>query len=148
MQPFYHVVGRTWFPEATLGLFPDEHFQLPFKPIPSLRSNAWKPAVDIYDVGDRLILKAELPGFNQKNIAVSIEDGTLILKGERKLEENIKQDQYHRIERAYGSFSRAFALPEDVDTTKTSAEYKDGVLTIMLPKKAPVQPKPIEIKVI
>ena len=105
----------------------------------------WAPAVDIYETGDNIVVKAELPGVDPKDLDVRIEDNTLFLKGERKLEKEVKEENYHRIERSYGSFTRSFALPNSVDADKTSAEYKDGVLTLTIPKREEAKPKTIKI---
>ena len=104
------------------------------------------PAVDIYETEHDLTLKAELPGVDPKDIEARVEDGTLYLKGERKFEKESKKENYHRIERTYGSFMRSFALPTSVDADKVSAEYKDGVLTLTLPKKEEAKAKTITVQ--
>ena len=106
----------------------------------------WMPAVDIYETEHDLTLKAELPGVDPKDIEARVEDGTLYLKGERKFEKESKKENYHRIERTYGSFMRSFALPTSVDADKVSAEYKDGVLTLTLPKKEEAKAKTITVQ--
>ena len=106
----------------------------------------WMPAVDIYETEHALTLKAELPGVDPKDIEARVEDGTLYLKGERKFEKESKKENYHRIERTYGSFMRSFALPTSVDADKVSAEYKDGVLTLTLPKKEEAKAKTITVQ--
>ena len=111
----------------------------------SLGSTAWAPAVDVYDNKDSLVIKADLPGLTQKDIDVSIEDDILKIKGQKKQEQEVKEDNYYRLERAYGSFERSFSLPVSVDAAKIKAAYKDGVLQLTLPKKE--QPKPKQIKV-
>jgi HSP20 family protein len=110
-------------------------------------TGAWAPPVDIYETGDHLILKAELPGINQKELDLRIENNTLRLKGERKLSNEVKREQYHRMERPYGPFTRSFTLPSFVDAEKISAEYKDGILTIIMPKREETRPKQISINV-
>jgi HSP20 family protein len=112
----------------------------------SLSAGFWSPAVDIYETDDAVILKAELSGLNKSDVTIEIKDSTLILKGERKFEKNIKEENYHRIERSYGSFSRTFSLPPTVDQAKVSAAFKDGLLEIKIPKLAETRPKQIEIK--
>ena len=107
----------------------------------------WMPAVDVYETEHNLTLKAELPGVDPKDIEARVEDGTLYLKGERKFEKESKKENYHRIERTYGSFMRSFALPTSVDADKVSAEYKDGVLTLTLPKSEQARPKQIQLSV-
>jgi HSP20 family protein len=107
---------------------------------------AWMPAVDIYETAHDLTLKAELPGIDPKDLDARVEDGTLYLKGERKFEKESKKENYHRIERTYGSFMRSFALPTSVDADKVSAEYKDGILTLTLPKKEEAKAKTIKVQ--
>jgi HSP20 family protein len=111
----------------------------------SLGGAAWSPAVDIYETENEVVLKAELPGVEQKGIDIQVENNTLTLHGERKLERDTKQENYHRIERAYGSFYRSFTLPGTVDQEKIRADYKDGVLTILLPKREETKPKQIKV---
>jgi HSP20 family protein len=113
----------------------------------SLGGAAWSPAVDIYETDNEVILKAELPGVDQKGIDIQVENNTLTLHGERKLERDTKQENYHRIERAYGSFYRSFTLPGTVDQEKIGADYKDGVLTVVLPKREETKPKQIKVSV-
>jgi HSP20 family protein len=107
----------------------------------------WAPAVDIYEDDQNLVLKAELPGFDPKDVEVRIEDGTLYLKGQRKFESDVKKENYHRIERSYGSFARTFSLPGSINADSVKAEYKDGVLTLTMPKKEEAKPKTIKIQV-
>src|SRR5712664_2066460 len=85
---------------------------------------SWIPAVDVYETDQSVVLKAELPGVDPKDVEARVEDGTLYLKGERKLENEVKEENYRRVERAYGSFTRTFALPSSVDADKVAAEYK------------------------
>src|SRR3954465_9686934 len=95
-----------------------------------LSAGAWMPAVDIYQNGDHeLVLKAELPDMTREDIDVTVDKGTLTIKGEKKLSGEVKEEQYHRIERRYGSFSRSFSLPPTVDPGRVAAEYRNGVLT-------------------
>lgn len=110
-------------------------------------TGAWAPPVDIYETGENLILKAELAGINQKELDLRIENNTLTLKGERKLNNEVKREQYHRMERPYGPFTRSFTLPSFVDAEKISAEYKDGILTVVLPKREETRPKQISINI-
>src|SRR6185436_18325369 len=94
----------------------------------------WVPAVDIFENDKQeLVLKAELPDMKREDIQVVFENSTLTLKGERKFESDIKEEKFHRVERAYGAFSRSFSLPPTVDATRIAAEYKNGVLTVTLP---------------
>ncbi|MGH9163095.1 MAG: Hsp20/alpha crystallin family protein [Vicinamibacteraceae bacterium] len=108
----------------------------------------WLPAVDVYENDDQnVVLKAELPGVAKEDVTLSIENNTLTLKGERKRSHEVKKGQYHRIERTYGGFSRSFALPSTVDTEHVAADFKDGVLTITLPRKEEAKPRHIDVKV-
>jgi HSP20 family protein len=108
-------------------------------------TSAWTPAVDIYENDQTLTLKAELPGFSKDDVHVEIKDNLLTLKGERKRELDVKEEQYHRVERAYGAFQRSFMLPVLVDTDKAEATFKDGVLELKLPKAEAAKPKRIGI---
>jgi HSP20 family protein len=108
---------------------------------------SWAPAVDIYEQNGNIVLKAELPGVDPKDVDVRVENNILTLRGERKLENEVKRESYHRVERAYGSFTRSFTLPNVVDTEKIKAEYKDGLLRMTLPKKDEAKPKQISINV-
>jgi HSP20 family protein len=108
---------------------------------------AWAPAVDIYEHEGNLVLKAELPGIDPKDVDVRVENNVLTLQGERKFESEVKREEYHRVERAYGTFSRSFTLPNVVDTDKIKAEFKDGLLRVVLPKREEAKPKQISIAV-
>ena len=109
---------------------------------------AWVPPVDIYETGNHeLVLRAELPDVPREDIALRVENNTLTISGERKMDTEIKEQQYHRIERAYGTFSRAFTLPPTVDTGAIAAEYKNGVLTVRLPLREEAKPKQIQVQV-
>jgi HSP20 family protein len=110
-------------------------------------TRTWAPPVDIYENGDNLVLKAELPGINPDDVEIRVEDNTLYLKGERKFEKEVKEQNYHRVERSYGTFTRTFSLPNSVDADKVAANYKDGVLTLTMPKKEEAKPKTIKIEV-
>lgn len=111
-------------------------------------SRPWSPAVDIYETENELVLKADVPDVDPKLIGIQLENGTLTLKGERKFEqEKNLQKGFHRIERSYGSFVRAFSLPDTVDGEKVKAEYTNGVLTVTLPKKEMAKPRTINIEV-
>jgi HSP20 family protein len=112
-----------------------------------IREGAWQPPVDIYEDEHAVIIKAELPDVDQKDIEVKIEDNTLILRGERKQDESIRKENYHRIERFYGSFQRSFALPITIDREKVKASCEKGVLTITLPKREESKPKQIDVEV-
>jgi len=108
-------------------------------------SSTWAPAVDIYEDEKQLVLTAELPGINEKDVDIKIEDNTLSIHGERKLEKETREENYHRIERAYGSFYRSFTLPNHIDQDKIQAEHENGVLKIIMPKKPELQPRKVKI---
>jgi len=108
---------------------------------------SWAPSVDIYEQEGNLVLKAELPGIDPKDVDVRVENNVLTLSGERKLDTEVKRDGYHRVERSYGAFSRSFTLPNVVDTDKIKAEFKEGVLRLVLPKKEEAKPKQISISI-
>lgn len=111
-------------------------------------SRPWTPAVDIYETENELVLKADIPEVDPKNVGIQLENGTLTLKGERKFEQEQKNGKgFHRIERAYGSFVRAFSLPETVDAEKVKADYKNGVLTVTVPKKEVAKPRTINVEI-
>ena len=110
-------------------------------------SRPWTPSVDIKETENEIVLHADVPGVEEKNISIKIEDGTLTLKGERKFEEEKKGEGYHRLERGYGSFVRCFSVPDSVDAGKVAAAYKNGVLTVTLPKKEIAKPRTIKVAV-
>jgi HSP20 family protein len=108
----------------------------------------WFPPVDIYEnANQEVVLKAELPGIAREDIDLRVENNTLTLRGERKRDGQVKDEQYHRVERSYGAFTRSFSLPNRIDTEKVRAEFKDGVLSIVLPVKAEAKPRQIEVAV-
>jgi HSP20 family protein len=109
---------------------------------------AWVPPVDIYQTDNHeLVLKAELPDLNREDITLKVENNTLTLTGQRNMDSSVKEHQYHRIERTFGSFSRSFTLPSTVDTNNIAAEYKNGVLTVRLPFREEAKPKQIQVQV-
>ena len=110
-------------------------------------TRTWAPPVDIYENGDNLVLKAELPGLSPEDVEIRVENNTLYLKGERNFEKEVKEQNYHRVERSYGTFTRTFSLPNSVDADKVAANFKDGVLTLTMPKKEEAKPKTIKINV-
>lgn len=126
-----------------LRLFQDSLSRLFSEPA----SRPWSPAVDIYETENELVLKADLPEVDPKNVGIQLENGTLTLKGERKFEDQKNGKGFHRIERSYGSFVRAFSLPDTVDGDKVKADYKNGVLTVTLPKKEVAKPKTINVEI-
>lgn len=105
----------------------------------------WAPSVDIYETENELVLKADLPEVAEKDIDIHVENNMLTVRGERKFEQKVKEENYLRVERAYGSFSRSFSLPNTVDTEAIKAEYKSGVLTVLMPKRAESKPKQVKI---
>ncbi len=107
----------------------------------------WSPVVDITEDGREYVVKAELPEIKKEDVKVTVQDGLLSITGERKFEKEEKGKKYHRVERAYGSFQRSFTLPDEADGTKVNAEFKDGVLTVRLPKTEKAKPKTVEVKV-
>ena len=104
-----------------------------------------KPAVDVYDNDNNIVIKAELPGMDKKDIVVHVNGRFLTLKGERSSENEVKEDKYHRRERSYGKFERVFTLPAEVDPDKITADYKDGILKIDIPKPEGQKPKEITV---
>jgi HSP20 family protein len=131
-------------PLANLKFFEDAFSRLLSEP---RTSRPWSPAVDIFETEDELVLKADVPEVELKDIDLRVENQTLTLSGERKFEKDDSRKGYHRIERAYGQFTRSFALPQSVDTEKVEAGYNNGVLTVKLPKKAAAKPRQVKIEV-
>ena len=105
----------------------------------------WVPAVDVIENDNALTFKAELPGIEAKDVAVTIDNNVLTLKGERRIEKDVKKENYHRMERAYGNFARSFALPTFVDAEKVSGEFKNGLLTINVPKRETARTRAVEV---
>jgi HSP20 family protein len=113
-----------------------------------LTRGAWIPPVDIYENDKHeLVLKAELPDVNRDDIQLKVENNTLTITGQKKMEQEVKEEQYRRIERSYGSFSRSFTLPSTVDAGAIAAEYKNGVLSIRLPLREEAKPRQIQVQV-
>jgi len=110
-------------------------------------SVGWTPRVDIFEDGEGVALRFELAGVDPKDVDIRFENGVLTLRGERKLEKEEKKESYHRVEMAYGTFTRSFSLPQTIDAEKIRAESKNGVLTVHLPKKPEAKPKAIQVKV-
>ena len=106
---------------------------------------AWSPSVDIFEDKDRLIVEAELPGLNREDFEVSVENNVLTLKGERKFEKTEERDNFHRVERSYGSFTRQFTLPQTVTAEGATADFENGVLRVALPKREETKARKIEI---
>jgi len=131
-------------PFGGLRFFEDAITRLMSEP----RSNRpWSPSVDVFETEDALTLKADLPEVKTEDIDVRVENQTLTLRGQRKFEKEEKIKGYHRIERSYGEFVRSFAVPSTVDTDKVQADYKNGVLTITLPKKEAAKPRQVKVAI-
>jgi len=107
----------------------------------------WAPPVDIYETENELVLKADLPDFEEKDIDVRVEDNLVTIRGERKFEKDVNEDNYLRVERAYGPFTRSFSLPNTVNSEDIRAEYRNGVLTLHMAKREESKPKQIKISV-
>jgi HSP20 family protein len=147
--------SNVWDPFRELGSFENRLERL-FGRAPALGNGGekesmtmtqWSPLVDITEDDKEYIVVAELPDLRKEDVKVSVENGQLTISGERKFEKEEKNKKYHRIERSYGSFLRSFTLPEGVSGEKVSAEFKDGVLNVHLPKDETAKPKAIEVKV-
>lgn len=108
---------------------------------------SWSPVVDIYDKGNEVVIHAELPGMKKQDIDIRVENNILTIRGKKERKEEVKEEGYFRSERAYGTFSRSFSLPNTVDVKRIGAEYKDGVLSLTLPKAEEAKPRQIEVKV-
>jgi HSP20 family protein len=113
----------------------------------TLRVTEWAPLVDIIEDEKEYLIKAELPEIKREDLSVTVENGVLSITGERKLEKEEKNKKYHRVERAYGSFTRSFTIPDDADGSKVNAQFKDGVLQVHLAKSEKAKPKTVEVKV-
>jgi len=143
MDPFRLLQNRpTRFFEEPFTMF------RPFLPLEeALPLAAWTPPCDIYETEKEIVLKMELPEVSKENVHVTLENNVLTLRGERKFEEKVDRENYHRIERNYGEFMRSFTLPAFVEGNNIFADFKEGVLTVTLPKKHEARPKQIEVKV-
>ncbi|MGB9456629.1 MAG: Hsp20/alpha crystallin family protein [Bryobacteraceae bacterium] len=130
-------------PLANIRLFEDAFTRLFNEP---QTNRPWTPAVDIYETENDLVVKADLPDVDLKDIDVRVENQTLTIAGERKFEKQDSAAGYHRIERSYGNFIRSFAVPNSFDTDKISASFKNGVLSVSLPKKEAAKPRQIKVE--
>jgi HSP20 family protein len=128
-------------------LFEETFGPLAFPTEEALSVTGWTPSCDIYETDNEIVVKAELPGVKKEEVKVGIEDGVLSISGEHKFEEETRKENYLRVERSYGAFTRSFTLPTRVDSTRISAEFKDGLLQVTLPKREEAKPKGIEVKV-
>ena len=131
-------------PLASIRVFEDAFTRMVNEP----RANRpWSPAVDIYETENELVLKADLPDVDLKDIDVRVENQTLTISGERKFEQEHSGKGYHRIERSYGKFDRSFAVPNTFDTEHIAAAFKNGVLSVTLPKKEAAKPRQVKVEV-
>lgn len=142
-DPFREIAALQ---ERMNRLFSDIRMQSPFRE-EEIVQGSWIPAVDIYETNEAIVLNAELPGVAPQDISVEVKDNTLTLKGEKKFAKEVKEENYHRVERSYGTFQRAFTLPGTVAQDKVKAQFKDGVLKITLPKVEEAKPKQIKVEV-
>ncbi|MBU1206100.1 MAG: Hsp20/alpha crystallin family protein [Proteobacteria bacterium] len=127
-------------------LFSDVRAQAPVRG-EEIVQGTWVPAVDIFETNEAIVIKAELPGITSQDISVEVKDNTLTLKGEKKFEKEVKEENYHRVERSYGSFQRAFTLPGTIHQEKVKAKFKDGILEITLPKVEEAKPKQVKVEI-
>lgn len=145
-----NVISR-WEPFSSLSTLQEQvHRLFEGKLAPSNDSSnwtAWVPAVDVYETENELVIKADLPEVVEKDLDVRVENNLLTIRGERKFEQKVKEENYLRMERSYGSFSRSFTLPSTVDTQAVKAEYTEGVLTVTLLKRSESKPKQVKINV-
>ncbi len=140
------VPSRLW-PETT-SFFEDFFNDFPFGRTLLPGDGQWSPAVDIMEADGNLVLRAELPGIDEKQIDLKLDGNVLTLRGEKKLEKDDKKGNYHRVESYYGSFSRSFTLPDTVDLAQIKAEFKNGILTVTIPQKPEVKPREIPVSVV
>jgi HSP20 family protein len=110
-----------------------------------LTSGCWNPAVDVYETDEAYVVNAELPGLNKEDIAINVKDRILTVKGERSFDHEVKEDRYYRRERAFGKFQRSFSLPEGVDSEMITAEFKNGILKVSIPRPEAKKPKQITV---
>lgn len=148
-----------WNPTRDLDSFPSDMFSLQkemnrmfdsfFRGVdePSLLNGTWIPAVDVSEEQEVYVVKVELPGVSKDDVKITLESNILTIRGEKKAESEVKEKNYHRAERSYGSFQRSFTLPSTVKNDKIDAVYKDGILTVSLPKAEESKPKQIEVRV-
>lgn len=142
-----------WSPRSEMTKLFNEFMEEPFftRFKPGLRklgeSGVLHPSVDMYDKEDEIVVKAEIPGVDKKDVNISLTDNTLTIKGESKKEKEVKEEYYYYSERSHGTFARMLSLPEKVVAEKVTAEFKDGVLEVHLPKSPEAKPKEIKVKV-
>ncbi|MGC8764787.1 MAG: Hsp20/alpha crystallin family protein [Brevinematia bacterium] len=133
---------RDTFSEFVRSFFDDDFFTT------ELVKSDFEPRVDVYEKDNQIVVKADVPGINEKDLSVELEGNVLTISGKKEEEKEVKEKNYHRIERSYGSFCRSITLPEGIESDKVSAEYKKGVLTINIPKSKAAETKKIEVKVV
>jgi HSP20 family protein len=138
-----------WNPIGTLAGMEIDRLHRMFEELQTEAFNqAWVPAVDIFETdGHEVVIRAELPDMKKEDIGVTFENNVLTLTGERKPDVSVRREQYQRVERRFGSFSRSFTLPASVDAGQIAASYKDGVLTIRLPRREEAKPKQISVNI-
>ncbi len=139
-----------WDPSRSLDTFHEQVNRLlgeTFNPSNEAALANWSPAVDIYETEGELVVKADLPDLNEKDIDIRIENNTLTIRGERHFEEKVNKDNYLRVERSYGTFARSFSLPNTVNTERVQADYHNGLLTVHMPKREESKPKQIKVGV-
>ena len=124
----------------------DELFRSTVQGENGLTSTAWTPAVDIYETENEVVVKADLPEVDEKKIDIHVENNVMVLKGERELSKETSEENYLRVERRYGSFTRSFTLPSNIDSGRITAKYSDGVLRVVLPKREESKPRQIDIE--
>jgi HSP20 family protein len=144
LQEIENLMATQTDPISGLRLFEDALTRMLSEP---RSSRPWSPAVDILETENDLVLKADLPEVQSNDIDIQVENQTLTIKGERKFDHDESSTGYHRIERSYGTFVRSFTVPSTVDTEKVSADYKNGVLTLKLPKKETAKPRQVKVEV-
>jgi HSP20 family protein len=132
------------FQNRLRGMFDDFTTEWPAFREPATMGQ-WAPSVDVYETQNDIVVKAELPGVEPKDVDVSFENNILTIRGERRMDDEIKEDNYHRVESSYGSFTRSFSLPTSVDENKVKAEFKNGILAITLPKREQAKRKQITV---
>jgi HSP20 family protein len=142
-DPFFRT-----FQERMNRLF-GENFGRMLAPTPeeNWTLTTWAPACDIFETENEIVVKAELPEVRKEDVTVAVENNVLMIRGERKFEEETKQENYHRVERAYGEFVRNFTLPAFAEAEKITAEFKDGMLRVTIPKREEAKPKQVEVRV-
>ena len=125
------IFGRAWMPI--------------YRRMPQVEEDEWMPAIDVYERGDMFVVKAELPGISEDAIDVSVAEGDLMIRGEKRIETEIKEEDYYRCERTYGSFFRSVPLPANVDAEKVEASFENGVLEVTIPRMAEAKPKKVKV---